>query len=195
MSEQASTRTLEGVEAPAMGTYAIDPAHTGVAFVARHMMVSKVRGHFGVFSGTIVIGETPEDSSVEVSIDAASIDTASDMRDNHLRSPDFLDVERFPRLLFKSTDVERTGPTSLRVNGELTIKDITKPVELAVEYEGTVADMRGGTRTAFSASGEINREEFDILWNAALEGGGVLVGKKVRIELDVAAVHAVEQAA
>jgi polyisoprenoid-binding protein YceI len=195
MSEQMSTRTLGGVEAPAIGTYAIDPAHTGVAFVARHMMVSKVRGHFGVFSGSIVVGERPEDSSVEVSIDAASINTASDMRDNHLRSPDFLDVERFPQLLFKSSKVEQTGPTSLLVKGELTIKDVTRPVDLEVEYEGAIADMRGGTRSAFSARTEIDREEFDILWNVALESGGVLVGKKVKIELDVAAVQAVEQAA
>jgi polyisoprenoid-binding protein YceI len=195
MTQESSTRTLEGVEAPAVGTYTIDSAHTSVGFVARHMMVSKVRGVFGVFSGTIVVGERPEDSSVEVSIEASSIDTTSEMRDNHLRSPDFLHVEKFPEIRYRSTRVERSGPKTLQVKGDLTIKDVTRPVDLAVEYEGAIPDMRGGTRTAFSATGEIDREEFDILWNAALEGGGVLVGKKVKIELDVAAVQAVEQAA
>ena len=195
MTRESSTRTPEGAEAPATGTYDIDVAHTGVAFVARHMMVSKVRGHFGVFSGTIVVGERPEDSSVEVSIDASSIDTASEMRDKHLVSPDFLDVQRFPQIRYRSTSVERSGDTTLLVKGELTVKDVTRPVDLVVEYEGTIRDMKGGTRAAFSATGEIDREEFGILWNMALEGGGVLVGRKVKIEIDVAAVQSVEQAA
>jgi polyisoprenoid-binding protein YceI len=175
------------VEAPPAGTWELDKAHTHVGFVARHLMVAKVRGRFQDFSGTIHIAEAPEDSSVDVTIQAASIHTDTGQRDDHLRSPDFLDVERFPTLTFRSTNVELTSDDTLRVTGDLTIKDVTRPVVLDVTYEGTTPDPWGGTRAGFSATTELDREDFDITWNAALETGGVVVGKKVRIELDIEA--------
>ena len=180
-------RTEAGLPAP--GTWVIDSAHTSVGFVARYLMVTRVRGHFPAFEGNIEIAEAPEDSRVEVTIDAASVDTRNEGRDQHLRSPDFLDVERYPQLTFRSTKVERTGPSSLAVEGDLTIRDVTKPVTLDVEFEGTGADPWGKTRVAFSARGQIDREGWGITWNQALEAGGVLVGRKVDIELEVQAVQ------
>lgn len=173
---------------PAQGTWKLDQAHTNLSFVARYLMLTKVRGRFTDFDGAIHIGGSLEDSRVEVSIDAASIDSDNQTRDEHLRSPDFLDVERFPTLTFKSTSAERTGETTLQVTGDLTIRDVTKPVVLDVEFDGTTKGMRGDDRVAFSASTEIDREEWGVLWNMALETGGVLVGKRVRIELEVQAI-------
>jgi polyisoprenoid-binding protein YceI len=190
MAEATGIRTLEGVDAPGAGVWNIDPAHSSVSFVARHMMVSKVRGHFTQFSGQIHVADDVEGSWAEVTIDPNSITTGTEMRDNHLRSADFFEIEKFPEMKFRSTKVERTGPTSLRVVGALTIRDVTRPVELDVDYEGLIPDPRFGTRVAFSASTQINREDWGITWNQALETGGVLVGKTVKIELDVAAVPA-----
>jgi polyisoprenoid-binding protein YceI len=170
------------------GDWKIDQAHTNLSFVARYLMVTKVRGRFADFDGTLHIGETPEQSWVEISIDAASIQTDNETRDEHLRSADFLAVERFPKLTFKSTRIERTGDTSLRVTGDLTIRDVTRPVVLDAEFEGTAKGMRGDTRVGFSATTEIDREEWDVMWNMALETGGVVVGRRVRIELDVQAI-------
>ncbi len=182
-----ATRVVDGIEIPASGTWEIDVAHSTVGFVARHLMVTKVRGAFGVFGGKVLVGETPEDSSVEVHIDAASIDSRSPDRDKHLRSPDFLDVERYPDLVFRSTKVERTGDTTLRVHGDLTIRDVTKPVVLEAEFSGLTGDPWGGKRVAFSATTEIDREAWGITWNVALETGGVLVSKKVLIDIEVQA--------
>ncbi|HXJ67019.1 MAG TPA: YceI family protein, partial [Actinomycetota bacterium] len=123
-----ATRVQGGIEIPAVGTWEVDPAHSRLGFVARHLMVTKVRGHFDVFGGTITVGERPEDSTVEVRVDTASITTGSADRDDHLRSGDFLEVERFPEMTFRSTKVERAGETGLRLEGELTVKDVTKPV-------------------------------------------------------------------
>lgn len=173
---------------PLPGEWKFDKAHTSLSFVARYLMVTKVRGRFADFEGTLHIGETPEQSSVEVSIDAASIQTDNETRDEHLRSPDFLAVERFPKLAFKSTKVERTGDTSLRVTGDLTIRDVTRPVILDAEFEGTTKGMRGDTRVGFSATTEIDREDWDVMWNMALETGGVVVGRRVQIELEVQAI-------
>lgn len=189
MATQTATRTIEGVEAPEAGTWAIDPAHSSVEAIARHLMVAKVRGRFGSYEGEIVVGDTPEDSSVEVTIDAASIDTGETKRDEHLRSPDFLDVENHPTLTFRSTDVHRTGERTLEVAGDLTIRGATRPVTLDVEYLGVTRDPWGNTRAAFSATTEIDREEFGITWNQALETGGVMVGRKLKVELEVSAVH------
>ncbi|MDP9342283.1 MAG: YceI family protein [Actinomycetota bacterium] len=189
--EHTGTRAvLDGIEVPAPGTWEIDPAHSGVSFVARYMMLTKVRGHFTRFSGKINVGPSVEESSVEVSIDPTSIDTGMEMRDNHLRSPDFFEVELFPEITFKSTRVERTDKTNLKVVGDLTIRGVTRPVVLDVEYQGLGIGLRGDTRAAFTASTEIDREEFGVSWNQNLETGSVLVGKKVRIELDVQAVGA-----
>jgi polyisoprenoid-binding protein YceI len=190
MAETAEgVRIIEGIEAPAPGDWKIDQAHTEVAFVARYLMVTKVRGVFREFSGMLHIAEKPEDSWVEMTIQAASIDTGTPDRDNHLRSADFLDVERFPEMRFKSTNVELTGGMELRVTGDLTIRDVTKEVVLDAQYQGVAKDPWGGTRAAFSATGEIDREEFGASWNVALEAGGWLVSKKVRLELEAQAIR------
>jgi polyisoprenoid-binding protein YceI len=179
-----ATRTWEGTAIPAAGTYTIDPAHSTVEFVARHLMVSKVRGGFTRFDGTITIAEQPEDSALEVTIDPASITTGADDRDAHLRSGDFLDAERFPAMTYRSTTVERTTD-GWRVLGDLTIRDVTLPVPMDVEFLGAIADPWGNTKSAFSARAELDREAFGLTWNVALESGGVLVGKKVAIEIEV----------
>lgn len=182
---QASAAVGSEIELPAPGVWVIDRAHSSVGFVVRHLVVSKVRGRFGDFSGTVQVGETPEASSVEVTIDAASIDTGEPQRDAHLRSPDFLDVENFPTLHFLSTKVEQTDKTSLRLTGGLTIRGVTRPVALNVEYVGLVVDPWGNTKAVLSAATDINREHFGLTWNQVLEAGGVLVGKDVRIEIEL----------
>jgi polyisoprenoid-binding protein YceI len=178
-----ATRTFEGATIPAAGTFDLDPAHTAVGFIARHLMVSKVRGSFGKAGGTLTIAEDPLASTVEVSIDAASIDTGVTDRDNHLRSADFLDVERYPSLIFRSTRVEHAGDNQFVVLGDLTIRDVTREVRLAVEFEGLARSPWGKEVVGFTATTEIDREEFGVTWNMALETGGVVVGKKVKIEI------------
>lgn len=190
MGKTTSTRTIDGVEAPAPGTWALDLHHTSIGFAARYLMVTKVRGHFTKFSGAIHVADRLEDSSGELTIDAASIDTNAEDRDRHLRSPDFLDVERFPTITFKSTKVERTRGNTLKVTGDLTIRDVTRPVVLDVEYEGVSKDPYGKTKAAFSATSQIDRTEFGASWNMTLETGGVLVGKDVKLEIEALAVLA-----
>jgi polyisoprenoid-binding protein YceI len=170
---------------PAAGVWSVDAAHTNVGFVARHLMVTKVRGRFTDVDGEVRVGETPGDSSVEVRIGTASIESGQPDRDAHLRSPDFLDVEKYPYITFKSGKVEVTGDSTLKLHGDLTVLDVTKAVVLDVEYEGQTQDPQGGIRAGFSASTEIDREDWGLTWNVALEAGGFLVGKKVKIELDV----------
>ncbi|NNK90981.1 MAG: YceI family protein [Acidimicrobiia bacterium] len=174
---------------PEIGTWAIDPTHTTVGFTVRHLMAAKVRGSFKAFSGTITIGDTPEASSVTVSIDAASIDTGVVDRDGHLRSPDFLDVETFPSLEFVSTGVRANGD-GYHVDGELTVRGVAKPVTLDLDYLGLMTDPWGNDKAMFSAVTEIDREQWGLTWNQALETGGWLVGKKVTIELEVQAAKA-----
>jgi len=169
---------------PGPGTWVFDTSHSSVEFVARHLMVSKVRGGFSAFSGTVEVVEPVTDSVVEVTIDAASFSSGDENRDAHVRGEDFLDVERFPNLVFKGSGPRQNG-SGWVLPGELTIRDVTRPVELAVEALGVIADPWGNEKAAFSASTEIDREEFGVTWNAALETGGVLVGQKVRIEIDV----------
>jgi len=169
---------------PAAGAWVFDPSHSSVEFVARHLMVSKVRGGFSTFSGTVTVADPVEDSRVEVAIDAASFTSGDDNRDAHVRGEDFLDVERFPALTFKGSGPRKNGAGWI-LPGELTIRDVTRPVELAVEALGVIADPWGNEKAVFSATAEIDREEFGVTWNAALETGGVLVGPKVRIEIDV----------
>lgn len=170
------------------GVWEIDPVHTDVEFVARHLL-AKVRGRFTSFSGKLRIADDPLRSSTEVTIDAASITTGNDDRDAHLKSPDFLDVERFPSLSYRSTGL-RAGdePGRYLLDGELTIRDVTRPVTLDVEYLGWSDDPWGGKRAGFSASTEIQRQDFGASWNVVTESGGLLVGKSVRIELEVEAV-------
>lgn len=182
-----STRTVNGVELPVAGTWAIDTSHSGVNFVVKHLMVGKTRGRFADWSGTITVAEDPLASSVQVEIAATSIDTKDDGRDGHLRSGDFLDVEQFPTITFVSRRVEGAGD-EWKVTGDLTIHGVTRSVVLELDYEGAAKDPWGGSRIAFEGSTEIDREEFGLTWNAVLEAGGVLVGKKVKIEFEVEAV-------
>lgn len=181
------TRSLDGLDLPLPGTYHIDRSHSMVEFVGRYLMVTKVRGRFGEFSGQINIAENPLDSSVDVTIDANSIDTGEEKRDGHLRSEDFLAVDKYPALTFKSTRVERSG-AGWKLVGDLTIRDVTREVVLDVEFDGATGDLWGNSRIAFTARTEIDREDWGLNWNAALETGGVLVGRRVSIELTVQAV-------
>ena len=182
------TREYQGLQIPEAGTYTLDKGHTTVEFVGRHLMITKVRGRFTDFDGNVVIGESPERSSVEVTIDAASVSSGDEKRDGHLRSPDFLDVEQYRHITFRSTSVEVNRGGTAKVTGDLTVRDVTRPVTLDVEFDGAAPDPWGGQRLGFTASTEIDREDWGLTWNVALETGGVLVGKKVRLEFNVQAV-------
>jgi polyisoprenoid-binding protein YceI len=172
-------------------TWNIDATHTSIGFSVRHMVIAKVRGSFRRFSGAVVLdAQDPAAASVSASIDVASIDTGVEQRDGHLKSADFFDAEKFPTLTFQSTKVERAGAERLKVTGTLTIRGISRPVVLDVEQLGTGKDPWGNTRVAFAASTSIDRRDFGLTWNQALETGGVLVGEKIDIQLEVQAVQA-----
>ncbi len=183
------TREYEGLNVPAPGTFEFDPSHSTVAFVVRHLMVSKVRGHFDDFAGTITVAEEPTESSAQVDIKVASVDTRDAKRDAHLTSPDFFDAESNPSITFTSTGVSHVDGDEFTLSGDLTISGVTKPVELAVEYNGVAQDPWGGERIGFSASTEVDREDFGLTYNQALETGGVMVGKKAKIEIEAEAVR------
>ena len=171
------------------GTWTVDPAHSRLGFAARHAMVATVRGDFAEFTGTAHVDpESPEASYVEVSINAASIRTGNNQRDEHLRSPDFLDVENYKTLTFRSSAVEVVDDETYLVAGDLTIRDITKPVTVEFTHTGTTNDPWGNVRAGFEGQATISRKDFDLKWNVALEGGGVLVGDKVKLEFDIAAI-------
>jgi polyisoprenoid-binding protein YceI len=189
-SSASTTRTFDGVTVPEPGTYTLDPAHTVVSFVARHLMVSKVRGGFSEVSGAITVGENPLESAVTATIGVASINTGAPDRDGHLRGADFLDVEKYPTITFNSLRLVSHKGTEFVLAGELTIRDVTREVELAVEFDGLATSPYGKEVIAFTASTEIDREDYGMTWNVALETGGVLVGKKVKIELSAEAVRA-----
>ena len=182
------TRNVDGTEVPVVGSWAIDPGHAEVAFIGRHFMLTKVRGRFTDVVGTVVIADDPADSSADVTINMASVESGSDDRDNHLRSSDFFDVENHPEGRFRSTSVTLNGDTA-RVSGELTLVGITRPVVLDVLYVGSTVDPWGGHRAIYSASTEINREDWGLTWNVALEAGGLLGSKKIRIELELETVR------
>jgi polyisoprenoid-binding protein YceI len=184
MTEATAVRTVNGTTAPAAGTYGIDASHSVVEFVARHLGLAKVRGRFNEFEGTILVAEDIADSRVDVTIKADTIDTRDAGRDEHLRSADFLNAEQFGTLEFHSTAVRSKGD-NWQVDGDLTIAGRTRPVALDVEFEGSAQDPWGNARIGFSASTKINREDFGLTWNQALETGGWLVGKEVKIELGV----------
>lgn len=184
-----ATRTWNDLTVPAPGRFALDPAHTRVGFVARHLMVSKVRGSFTGVAGEIMVAEDPTDSAVTVSMDTATITTGAPDRDAHLRGPDFLDAERFPRLTFRSKRLTDLDGTSFTLAGDLTIRDVTREVRLRVDFDGLAVNPWGKEVVAFTARTEIDREAFGITWNVALESGGVLVGKKVTIEIEAQAVR------
>ncbi len=177
-------------------TWNVDSAHTGINFSIRHMVVSKVRGRFGKYSGTIQLDEKDVTrSSVDVRIEASSIDTGVADRDNHLRSKDFFDAEVFRELRFQSKRVEHVDDTRYRVVGDLSIRDVTREVTLDMEYGGRGKDPWGNERVGFVAKTSIDRKDFGLTWNQVLEAGGILVGERVDIELDVQAVRAAAQSA
>jgi len=170
-------------------TWQIDPPHTNVQFAVRHMMISNVKGQFQKTSGTITTnGNDPASATIDATIDASSIDTRVDRRDAHLKSPDFLDVAKFPTITFKSTKVEADGPNKWKVTGDLTLHGVTKPVVLDVEGSGPPIQVMGHTRAGASATAKIKRSDFGLTWNKALESGGVMVGDDVAISIDVEAV-------
>ena len=178
-----TTTTLPA--AGASTTWQLDPAHTHVEFSVKHLMMARVKGRFAGVTGTVRLGSDPAASTVDVVIDAASIDTREAKRDAHLRSADFLDAERFPAITFRGRDVRPAGPDRFTIVGDLTIRDVTREVTLEVTDEGRVTDPWGGERAGFSATTEIDRRDFGLTWNQALEAGGVLVGNEVRISLEV----------
>jgi polyisoprenoid-binding protein YceI len=177
-------------------TWNIDSAHSGINFSVRHMVFAKVRGRFAAWTGKVQLDPASlANGSAEVTIDAKSIDTGVSDRDTHLRSGDFLDVERFPELRFVSQGVQHAGGDRYRVEGALTIRDVTRTVTLDVTYAGQVKDPWGNQRVAFTASTSLDRREFGLVWNQALEAGGVLVGERVEIEIELQAVQAAGSAA
>jgi polyisoprenoid-binding protein YceI len=171
------------------GDYQLDPAHTRIYFVARHAMVTSVRGYFHEFDGRLHLDEEkPEASTAQVTITVASLDTGQEQRDAHLRSPDFFDVETHPEMRFQSTEIAAVDEDTYRVVGDLTIRDQTKPVTLEVTFNGSAKDPYGNLRAGFEGRGVVNRRDWGLTWNAALETGGFMVSDKVRIEFDVSAV-------
>ena len=169
------------------GTWDIDPVHSEVGFSVRHMMVSKVRGKFKTFSGQLVTGAEPVQSSVTAEIDLSSIDTGQEQRDAHIRSADFFEVEKYPTMTYRSTGVRAEGDHFV-LDGELTLKDVTKQVPLKLELGGFGPDAYGGTRAGFTATGELSRGDFHVDFNAAMETGGVVVSDKVTLQLEIEAV-------
>jgi polyisoprenoid-binding protein YceI len=169
------------------GTWTIDTVHSDVSFTVRHMMVSKVRGSFRNFSGTIVTGENPLESSVTAEIDLNSIDTNNEQRDNHIRSADFFEVEKYPTMTYKSTSISGSGENYV-VQGDLTLKGVTKNVPLKVELNGFTPDPYGAQRAGFSATAEISRKEFGVDIDMPMDGGGVVIGDKISISLEIEAV-------
>ncbi|MDP9206497.1 MAG: YceI family protein [Gemmatimonadota bacterium] len=177
--------------APAAGTkttWKLDPSHTAVEFSAKHLMITTVKGRITDVEGTIVSDERdPKNSSVEAVLKAASIDTRTDQRDQHLRSADFLNAGQFPEIRFRSTRIDG-DKQSFKLTGDLTIRDVTRPITLDVQFEGQTRDPWGGERVGFSGSGKIDRRDFGLTWNQALETGGVVVGNDIKINLEVEAV-------
>ena len=182
-----SVTTQTGIPGYVAGTWTIDPVHSEVGFTVRHMMVSKVRGKFTEFSGELVTSENPLDSRVSATIELPSIDTGNVDRDNHIRSADFFETETFKTMTYRSTGVRVDGDDYV-LDGELTLKGVTRPVALKLELGGFGPDPYGGTRAGFSATGEIKRSDFGVDFNAALETGGLVVSDKVNLHLEIEAV-------
>ena len=172
------------------GSYTIDPTHSRIGFVARHAMVTKVRGSFNEFAGTGHLDlDNPSKSRIDLTIQTASIDTRNADRDAHLRSNDFFDMETYPQIRFVSTATDPVDSDHYRVTGDLTIKGVTKPVTVEFEYTGAAVDPYGNQRVGFEGTTTINRKDWGVSWNAALEAGGVLVGEKVVLEFEVSAIR------
>lgn len=171
-----------------VGTYTLDPSHTRIGFVTRHAMVTKVRGAFNEFEGTATTEAGLQNAAIEVTIQVGSVDTRSADRDAHLASADFFDAEKFPTITFQSTAIEATDAETLRVTGDLTIKDVTNPVTIDFEFAGVATDPFGNERVGLEGKVVVNRKDFGLTWNAALETGGVLVSEKVTLEFEVSAI-------
>lgn len=171
------------------GDYVIDASHSRIGFVARHAMVTKVRGAFNEFDGKISIdGDKPENTTAEVVLKSASIDTRNAQRDGHLTTNEFLDVETYPEIKFVSTAAKQVDDNNFEISGDLTIKDVTKNITIPFAFEGVAVDPFGNTRVGFEGSVTINRKDFNVSWNAALEAGGVLVSEKVVLEFEISAI-------
>jgi polyisoprenoid-binding protein YceI len=183
------TAALDTEFAQLTGSYTLDPVHSRLGFVARHAMVTKVRGNFNEFQGTLVIdGERPANSSAKITIETASVDTRNAQRDDHLRTNDFFDAPNFPQISFTSTAIEHLGGHEFAVTGDLTIKGTTRAITLPLEYQGSAVDPWGNTRIGFEGSVEVDRRDWGVNFNAALEAGGVLVSNKVTLEFEISAV-------
>ena len=182
-----AVRESAGIQAPPAGRYELDRAHTAVEFVARHIL-TKVRGRFTEFSGWIDVAEHPESSSLEVEVETASIQTNTEQRDEHLKSDDFLNVEKWPLMTFRSTAVRHTEGAGFEIDGDLTIRDVTRPITLTGEYLGTQTNPMGKTVLAATARTTLEREDWNVNWNMVLETGGLLVSKKVDLEIEVEAI-------
>jgi polyisoprenoid-binding protein YceI len=187
--EQVRERTYQGISIPPAGAYQIDPAHTSVEFVARHML-TKVRGSFEEFSGEVMVGDAPAKSSVRVEIDTASVTTGNEQRDAHLHSSDFFEVDAHPKVIFTSTAFRPTGGTGFELEGDLSVRGVTRPVALKGEFLGWGRDAWGNDRLFAEARTRVNREDWGLVWNMAVELTGVLVGKEVDLELQVQAFKA-----
>jgi polyisoprenoid-binding protein YceI len=184
--QRTGTRLADGTDLPAPGRWKIDPGHTELAFIGRHFMLTKIRGRFTRLSGVIQVAEEPRDTTVEVTIDMASVESGSQARDEHLRSADHFDIERHPTATFSGRAGDWQGTHGL-LAGELTLCGVTRPVTLQAEYLGQTADPWGGHRAVFSAFGTINREDWNLTWNMPLDGGRLLVSKEIRIEIELEA--------
>jgi len=191
MSDTATTpltRLVDGVQVPAAGRWRIDPGHTEVGFVGRHLVFTRIRGRFRGVQGLIDIAPNPDDSTVEVTIDMASVDSGDPARDEHLRSADLFHVDQFPVAIFRSKSVRWSGRNG-KLGGQLMIRGVTCPVQFDVAYLGAVTDPWEGERAAFSARATVNREDWGISWNLPLAGGGLLVGKEIQLELELETVR------
>ncbi|MEU7384798.1 MULTISPECIES: YceI family protein [unclassified Streptomyces] len=176
------------------GDYLIDTTHSRIGFVARHAMVTKVRGTFNQFDGQLTLdAQEPTKSTAAVTIDVASVDTRNDYRDGHLRTNEFFDVENHPQITFRSTSVERTGESTFRMTGDLTIKGVSRQVDIDWEFAGLAKDPMGNVRAGFEGTAQINRSDFGINFNAALETGGVMVSEKIGLDFDISAVKTVPE--
>ncbi|MFC8271489.1 YceI family protein [Streptomyces sp. NPDC057271] len=184
-----ATLPVDPALAALTGEYTIDPAHSSIGFTVRHAMVTNVRGSFGDHEGTLRLdGSNPGASAASIDIRIASVDTGIGDRDAHLRSGDFFDAERFPLMTFRSTEAEHLGGDRYRMTGDLTIKDVTRPLSLDLEFNGTATDPYGNERVGFEGSAEILRSDWGLTWNAALETGGVVVSDKVKLNFDISAI-------
>ncbi|MCX4819592.1 YceI family protein [Streptomyces sp. NBC_01142] len=193
----AATATLEVDPALAAltGDYTIDPAHSSIGFTVRHAMVTNVRGSFGEFEGSLHLdGADPARSTASIDVTIATVDTGMPDRDGHLRSGDFFDAEKFPLMTFRSTTAEQLGGDTYRITGDLTIKDVTRPLSIDLEFNGSATDVYGNERVGFEGSAQILRSDWGLTWNAALETGGVMVSDKVKLTFDISAIKSAPQA-